>query len=164
MRTARRRYGSPAKRPRRRGAAVAGQRRGGRPGGRRSIAQKKGHSYVACSRNGIRNSHFDAAGGSLLDDGAEVDRAKEDGATPLFVACDNGRVDAARLLLENGAEVDRATENGQTPLFIACSEGHVEVARLLLDKGAAVDRAKETGGRRCMSPARTATSTRRGCC
>jgi len=38
----------------------------------------------------------------LLDGGAEVD-AKKDGATPLFVACEHGRVDAVRLLLERGA-------------------------------------------------------------
>ena len=75
-------------RPRRRGAAVAGQRRGG-----------------------------------------QSTESKKDGWTPLYIACWNGHVDAARLLLDNGAEVDRA--DGRTV------------------------------GRRCTSPARTATSTRR---
>ena len=56
----------------------------------------------------------------LLDKGAEVDRADEDGVTPLHATCGNGHIDAARLLLENGAEVDRATEDGETPLHVAC--------------------------------------------
>ena len=38
----------------------------------------------------------------------------------LFIACEEGKVDAARLLLENGAEVDRAAENGATPLIVTC--------------------------------------------
>ena len=61
------------------------------------------------------------------------------GRTPLFIACQEGQIDAARLLLDKGAEVDRARTDGATPLFIACENGHVDVARLLLDKGAAVD-------------------------
>ena len=68
----------------------------------------------------------------------------EDGRTPLHIACENGQVDAARLLLEKGAEVDRADKDGATPLFIACWNGHVDVARLLLDNGAEVDRAIRT--------------------
>ena len=64
--------------------------------------------------------------------------------TPLYIACFNSHVDAARLLLEKGAEVDRA-EGTATPLGIACEKGHVDAARLLLDKGAEVDRAEKDG-------------------
>ena len=39
----------------------------------------------------------------LLDGGAAVDQARGDGATPLYIACEKGHVDAARLLLERGA-------------------------------------------------------------
>ena len=66
--------------------------------------------------------------------GAEVDQASKKGATPLFIVCLNGSVDAARLLLEKGAEVDRAEADGMTPLYMACEEGHVEAARLLLER------------------------------
>ena len=65
--------------------------------------------------------------------------------TPLFIACEAGNVDAARLLLDNGAAVDRANQNGATPLIMACQNGHVDAARLLLDKGAEVDRATKKG-------------------
>ena len=70
---------------------------------------------------------------------AAADRANKKGGTPLFIACRNGDIEAARLLLKKGAEVDRAEENGFTPLLAACLNGHVDVARLLLDKGAEVD-------------------------
>ncbi len=95
--------------------------------------------HVAC-----QNGHVDAAR-LLLDNGAEVDRATENGRTPLYIACQNGRVDAVRQLLNKGAVVDRAKANGVTPLWIACQEGRVDAARLLLDKGAAVNRAREDG-------------------
>ena len=76
---------------------------------------------------------------------AEVDKANENCQTPLYIACQNGHVDTARLLLDNGAEVDKANENGVTPLYIACEKGHIDVARLLLEKGANVDKAKKDG-------------------
>ena len=72
------------------------------------------------------------------------DEADEHGRTPLWKACYEGHVDAARLLLDKGAEVDRANKYLNkfcvTPLHIACQNGHVEAVRLLLDNGAAVDR------------------------
>ena len=73
----------------------------------------------------------------LLDKGAEVDRANQNGATPLFIACEKNHVDAARLLLEKGAnEVDQADKDGRTLLYMVCEKGHVDAARLLLERGA----------------------------
>ena len=62
-----------------------------------------------------------------------VNRAMEDGRTPLYVACQCGRVDAARLLLDKGAEVNRATKNGWTPLDTAKNRRHDAVVALLED-------------------------------
>ena len=90
------------------------------------------------------NGDVDAAR-LLLDNGAEVDRANQNGATPLHIACCTGHVDLARLLLDNGAEVNRAMKDGATPLLIACYNGHVDAARLLLDNGAEVNRATTWG-------------------
>ena len=98
----------------------------------------------------------------MLEKGAEVDRATEDGWTPLQSACCNGHVDAARLLLDKGAEVDRA-RHGCT-LYIACEKGQVDAARLLLDNGAAVDRAAEDGWTPLLIACQNVTSTRRGSC
>ena len=43
--------------------------------------------------------------------GAEVDRARNDGATPLGVACKNGHGDVEELLRANGAQVNEAGED-----------------------------------------------------
>ena len=72
------------------------------------------------------------SGAAVAEKGAAVDQAKASGATPLYIACEKGHVDAARLLLDNGAEVDRAADWGVTPLLIACEKGHVDASRLLL--------------------------------
>ena len=65
-----------------------------------------------------------------------ANKANENGATPLYIACDKGHVDAARLLLDKGAAVDRAREDGWTPLRIAKSKGHSAVVALLKEWGA----------------------------
>jgi ankyrin repeat protein len=71
----------------------------------------------------------------LLGNGAEVDEAVSEGLyegqTPLYVACGNGHVNAARLLLDKGAKVNRATRNGNTPMSIAKKNGHSSVVALL---------------------------------
>ena len=56
--------------------------------------------YDACEKGKVALARV------LLDNGAEVDRACEDGRTPLYIACQEGHVDVARLLLERGAVVD----------------------------------------------------------
>ena len=67
-----------------------------------------------------------------LDRGADVNQADEEGRTPLYIACQNGHVDAARLLLGKGADVDRARESGATPLWIAKRRDHLAVIALLV--------------------------------
>ena len=58
-----------------------------------------------------------------LDKGAEVDRARKDGATPLYIACQNRHVDAARLLLDNGAAVDQTREYGSEVTTLVTTSG-----------------------------------------
>ena len=110
-------------------------RLGGVPGvdGKERLAELSLH--FACE-----SGHVDAVR-LLLDKGANVNRANQNGATPLYIACWFGHVDVARLLLERDAEVDRARGDGTTPLYIACMKDHIDVARLLLEKCAEVDRA-----------------------
>ena len=71
----------------------------------------------------------------MLEKGAEVDRAVSkgwlEGRTPLYVACENESVDAARLLLDNGAAVDRSDKEGRTPLDVAKRKGHDALVALL---------------------------------
>ena len=68
----------------------------------------------------------------MLENGAEVDLAAEEGVTPLFAACFNGHVDAARLLLDKNAAVDRTEKKyGMTPLCVAKKNGHSAIVALL---------------------------------
>ena len=89
------------------------------------------------------------SGIQLLDGGAEVD-AKKDGATPLFVACEGGHVDAVRLLLDKGSEIDRTSTwnktEGVTSLMVATFGSHINVMRLLLERDADLEAITEANG------------------
>ena len=59
--------------------------------------------------------------------------AKENGATPLYIACERGHLDVVRMLLSTeGIDTNRAREDGYTPLYVACQDGHLDVVRMLL--------------------------------
>ena len=49
------------------------------------------------------------------------------GATPLFIAAQNGHLDVVRHLVEVGADKDKARDTGATPLFIAAEKSHLDV-------------------------------------
>jgi ankyrin repeat protein len=69
----------------------------------------------------------------LAREGIQLNKPKEDGATPLYVTCGKGLMDIVRLLLtRKEIKINQAKEGGATPLLITCQEGHVGVVRLLL--------------------------------
>ena len=122
------------------------------------IARKKGHSAVVALLEEHLESKFALHAAArtgdveamtqLLDGGAEVD-AKKDGATTLFVACEGGHIDAARLLVDRGAAVDRTSiwrkMEDVTSLMVATFGSHIDVIRLLLERGANLELATEHG-------------------
>ena len=77
---------------------------------------------------------------------------RQTGATPLYIACQNGHEACARLLLDRDAKVDLARQDGATPLIMACQNSHEACARLLLERGANTD--VRSGGRSARSVAR----------
>jgi ankyrin repeat protein len=81
----------------------------------------------------------------LADKGANLDLAAEDGATPVFVAAQDGHHEVVRLLADNGANLDLANKNGTTPVLIAAKNGHHEVVRVLAENGANLDLAAKNG-------------------
>jgi ankyrin repeat protein len=46
-------------------------------------------------------------------------QVKRDGATPLFMAAQNGHAAIAELLLENDADTSLTLQDGASPLFVA---------------------------------------------
>lgn len=68
-----------------------------------------------------------------------------DGATPLTLAAEGGRVAMTTLLLELGADVDARSVSGWTALMRACNASKLETARILLDAGADMTLANDEG-------------------
>ena len=72
----------------------------------------KQHGQPQKAASAEKNLLSMAAAAGNIEAVDEVNRADEHGRTQLYIACQNGRVAAARLLLEKGAAVDRAREDG----------------------------------------------------
>ena len=90
----------------------------------------------------------------LAEPGIEVNQAKKNGCTPLFMACQDGSLRSVKLLLAdervrvNQATRDDATSNynvddqwiaaapfaSVTPLRMAAQHGHLEVVRVLVEQ------------------------------
>jgi ankyrin repeat protein len=81
----------------------------------------------------------------LVEAGADKEKERPGGYTPLFVACKNGHIEVVRLLVEAGADKEKSLTNGYTSLFVACKNGHIEVVRLLVEAGADKDKARTSG-------------------
>ena len=76
---------------------------------------------------------------ALLTTGADKDLAENRGATPLFIAVQEGHDACARALLDAGADKDLARTDGCNPLLIAAQCGHDASVRLLIERDADVD-------------------------
>jgi ankyrin repeat protein len=51
----------------------------------------------------------------LIEAGADIDMAEDNGVTPLCIASHRGRVEIVRVLLDGGADAILATNKGITP-------------------------------------------------
>jgi cytochrome c len=75
-----------------------------------------------------------AAVTSALDKGAAINEV--DGLSALYIACEDGNVELARLLIDRGADVNLPVSWQRTPLYAAVNGGHADIVKLLLDNGA----------------------------
>jgi ankyrin repeat protein len=56
-----------------------------------------------------------------IDDGADINVARDGGATPLYFAAGNGHLEVVKHLLEKeGIEVNKANKYGLTPSIFCC--------------------------------------------
>jgi ankyrin repeat protein len=72
----------------------------------------------------------------LLENGADVNFQRNDGATALFIACEMNYRTIVRLLLSYGADVNHRRDNKSTPLFMVCCKGYASIVTMLLIRNA----------------------------
>jgi len=75
-----------------------------------------------------------AAMTSALDKGAAINEI--DGVTALYIACENGNAELAKLLISRGADVNLPVSWQGTPLYAANKGGYADIVKLLLNNGA----------------------------
>jgi ankyrin repeat protein len=84
------------------------------------------HSSVAAQNLAISQA--------LLEHGAPVNAAQQDGYTPLHEAAQNGQLEMIQLLLLYGADVTIRKADGETPAETALKAGHPEAAALIRER------------------------------
>ena len=74
--------------------------------------------------------------------GRDVDKANNDGTTPLFVAALEGHGEVVEALIKAGADVDKVNKSGNTPLYVAARKVRGRVVDMLLKGGCDPSRVK----------------------
>lgn len=92
------------------------------------VASQNGHAATVEALCGALRT---ACGAAALRE--VLNTAKRTGATPLYIAAQQGCLPVLRVLLQNKADVDRATDKGLTPLMIAAYQGHAACVEALLE-------------------------------
>src|SRR5262249_46130451 len=82
----------------------------------------------------------------LIELGASIDLAADNGVTALIHAASQGTARIVRILLDHGADVEKADASGRTALGGAAQAGDVEIVRMLLERGADPNRAQDKNG------------------
>ena len=67
----------------------------------------------------------------LLERGADINQATNDGRTPLCIASQQGHVEVVRVLAERGADIKKADNDGATPLQVAQDKKLLQIVFLL---------------------------------
>ena len=65
--------------------------------------------------------------------GADVNQTMDTGATPLYIAAQQGQEAIVQALIEVGADVNKARDDAWTPLSIAAQVGHTAIVQILRD-------------------------------
>ena len=92
---------------------------------------------------------------TLIDGGADVNRAQPDGTTPLHWAAYRVDQELVQKLLKKGAKADVVNHYGASPLAEAVRVANVPIAGMLLEAGADANASNEDGQTALMLAART---------
>ncbi|XP_071150605.1 putative ankyrin repeat protein RF_0381 [Mytilus edulis] len=71
-----------------------------------------------------------------------VDKTDTAGRSPIYMACERGHLDVAKLLLRNNANVLQCDQNRISPFYVAMEMGNTNLAKLLLQNNAEVYKVK----------------------
>ena len=83
----------------------------------------------------------------LVSKGADVNKADNQGWTPLQSAARQRHDGMVKLLIELGADVNLADSSGTTPLLAAIARDHIPSIKVLLEHGADIEKAGPEGYR-----------------
>jgi ankyrin repeat protein len=76
--------------------------------------------------------------------GADLNRARKDGASPLLIATRRGHIQVVKTLLELGCDINLTRFNNLSAIYLSVVKGEPEMVKLLLNAGATL--AELTGG------------------
>jgi ankyrin repeat protein len=82
---------------------------------------------------------------ALVELGANVHSAKNNGCTPVLIAAENGHVHIVRALADLGGDVSIADNNGKTPVYQAAGHGRTDVLIALAELGANINTPSSSG-------------------
>ena len=116
------------------------------PRGATVVARKNGCLWDEnrCVRVAAGHGH-EAVVRALIQAGAHVNMAIDEGVTPLSIAAHQGHETIVRVLIEASADVNKAANDGATPLYMAAHQGHEAVVRALIEASADVNKARDDG-------------------
>lgn len=82
----------------------------------------------------------------LVELGADVNMANNDGKNPLILAADKGNISIIEYLVAKGAEVNQVDRKSNvSPVFLAAQNGHEEIVKYLVECCANVNRERGDG-------------------
>ena len=98
----------------------------------------------------------------LIEKGADITIADNEGDTLLHMACLRGKIELVNILIEGGANIEALNNKGRTPLMNAIMLGRLDCAKVLIENGAEINISDESGLPLLFYIVRDVTSSRYG--